>query len=147
MLSCLIKVNVDQLKKRAERFGVNVSSISQRVTFSPNTHWCSQCNITYYSFYNIPFLNNPPIRMDSTFNISVLFFFAAWGGWKAEEEEGEVWSHNKYRISWFGWCWGVFSLQRLFIFLIDNICQLYCYISLQHSKLRLKTPWGKKIVC
>lgn len=30
----LIKVNVDQLKKRAERFGMNVSSVSQKVTVS-----------------------------------------------------------------------------------------------------------------
>lgn len=30
----LVKVNVDQLKKRAERFGMNVSSVSQKVTMS-----------------------------------------------------------------------------------------------------------------
>ena len=30
-----VKVSVDQLKKRAERFGMNVSSISQKVTFGP----------------------------------------------------------------------------------------------------------------
>ena len=29
---CLVKVNIDQLKKRAERFGVNVSSTAQKVT-------------------------------------------------------------------------------------------------------------------
>lgn len=28
----LLKVNLEQLKKRAERFGINVSAISQKVT-------------------------------------------------------------------------------------------------------------------
>ena len=29
---CLMQANIDQLKKRAERFGMNVSSVSQKVT-------------------------------------------------------------------------------------------------------------------
>lgn len=54
MFLCLAKVNVDQLKKRAERFGMNVSSVSQKVTTSFNLG-CNFSHVYIFFFYSCTF--------------------------------------------------------------------------------------------
>lgn len=91
-LLVFMKVNVDQLKKRAERFGVNVSAVSQKVQLLVQPSLASLIQL--------------PV------NCLVSPSFPDWRGWKAQEAKGEIWSFDKRKFSHLCWCWGLFSPHR-----------------------------------